>query len=125
MTQIKIYAENMLLIAKGYKQFKPTIKPLADFGLQKRFDVENGKRYFINVWVYDNSPLQDRYEGWSMWGFQPDVQSTMEDGTIFDVACHHTNNAKWGVTSIEQLEAFYYNMWEKLGCKYYEKWGEI
>ena len=30
-------------IAKGYKQFKSTIKPLADFGLQKRF--------IRNAWV--------------------------------------------------------------------------
>ena len=56
-------------IAKGYKQFKSTIKPLADFGLQKRFDDENGKRYFITVWVYDNSAYMDSYEGLSMWSF--------------------------------------------------------
>ena len=111
-------------IAKGYKQFKSTIKPLADFGLQKRFDDENGKRYFITVWVYDNSAYMDRYEGWSMWSFQPDVQFKMEDGTTFDVVYHHTNNTQWGVTSIDDVEAFFYNMWEKLGCQYYEKWSE-
>lgn len=111
-------------IAKGYKQFKSTTKPLAAFGLQKRFDDDSGKRYFITVWVYDNSPFQDRFEGWVKYNFQPDVQFTMEDGTTFDVTHYHTNNAKWGVTSIDDVEAFFYNMWEKLGCEYYEKWGE-
>ena len=54
--------------------------------------------------------------------FQPDVQFTMEDGTTFDVVYHHTNNIQWGVTSIDDVEAFFYNMWEKLGCQYYETW---
>ena len=109
-------------IAQGYKKFTSNLKPHIAFGLQKRFDDDEGKRYFITVWVYDNSPFQDRYEGWAKYSFQPDVQFTMEDGTTFDVVCHHTNNVKWGVTSIDDVEAFFYNMWEKLGCQYYEKW---
>jgi len=44
--------------AQGYERFKSTIKPHVAFGLQKRFDDETGKKYFITVWVYDH---EDEY----------------------------------------------------------------
>lgn len=108
--------------AQGYKRFNTTIKPLAVFGLQKRFDDEVGKRYFINVWVYDNTTYMDRYEGWSRWSFQPEVQFNTTLENTFDVTLRHKNNEKWGVTPIEQVEEFFNVMWNRMKCGYYEKW---
>ena len=109
-------------IAQGYKKFTSNFKPHATFGLQKRFDDEVGKRYFINVWVYDNTTYMDRYEGWSHWSFQPEVQFNTTLENTFDVTLHHKNNEKWGVTPIEQVEEFFNVMWNITKCGYYEKW---
>lgn len=111
--------------AKGYKRFSNTHRILGDycsFGLQKRFDDEVGKRYFITVWVYDNTAYMDKYEGWSRWSFQPEVQFNTTLENTFDVTLHHKNNEKWGVTPVDQVEAFFLKMWKDMDCDYYEKW---
>ena len=109
-------------IDKGYKKLTSSFKPYAAFGLQKRFDDDIGKCYFITVWVYDNTQYLDRHENRSKWGFQPEIQFTTKDDKTFDVTFHHRNDLKWGVTSIEEVEAFFYNMWEDMDCDYYETW---
>ena len=109
-------------IDQGYKKFTSTLRPLAAYGLQKRFDDEVGKRYFITVWVYDNTAYMDKYEGWSRWSFQPEVQFNNTLENTFDVTLHHKNNEKWGVTPIEQVEEFFNVMWNRMKCEYYEKW---
>ena len=119
-------------IAQGYKKFTSDFKSHTAFGLQKRFDDEAGKKYFITVWVYD---YEDDYhkqfvnlgywrDKFSRYGYQPDVQLTTQDGDTFDVQFHFRNDGEWGVTSIEQLETFFDKMWRDMGCGYYEKWGE-
>lgn len=42
-------------INQGYKKFHSTFKEYADYGLQKLIKDEVGKKYFITVWVYENS----------------------------------------------------------------------
>ena len=107
--------------AQGYKRFNTTIKPHAAFGLRKRFDDEIGKRYHITVWVYDNTPYMDKYTGHDRWSFQPEVQFN-ENNTTFDVQYFHRNSVQWGVTSIDQVEAFFLKMWKNMDCDYHEKW---
>ena len=115
--------------AKGYKRFKSTIKPNVAFGLQKRFDDETGKKYFITVWVYDNEDdyhsqfmnLPQWKDQFSRYSFQPDVQFE-RDNTPFDVTLYFRNSEKWEVTSIEYVEKFYEKMWKDMDCDYYEKW---
>ena len=117
-------------IAQGYKKFTSNFKPHVAFGLQKRFDDDEGKRYFITVWVYDH---EDDYhkqfmnlghwrDKFSRYSYQPDVQFTTQNGDTFDVQFHFRNSGEWGVTSIEQLEAFFHKMWKDMWCDYYEKW---
>ena len=116
-------------IAKGYKKFTSNFKPLAAFGLQKRFDDDNGKRYFITIWVYDHEDeYHKRFMGLPQWqqhfsryGFQPDVQFE-RDNIPFDVTLHFSNSEQWGVTSIEYVEKFYEKMWRDMACDYYETW---
>ena len=79
--------------AQGYKRFKSTIKPNVAFGLQKRFDDEIGKKYFITIWVYDyEDDYHKRFMNLSRWkdqfsryGFQPDVQFTCNE-VPFDIS---------------------------------------
>lgn len=115
--------------AQGYKRFKSTIKPSAAFGLQKRFDDEVGKKYFITIWVYDH---EDDYhkrfmdlprwkDQFSRYGFQPDVQLACND-VPFDISLHFSNSNKWGVTPIEYVERFFEKMWRDMDCDYYETW---
>lgn len=108
-------------IAQGYKKFTSNYKPHTAFGLQKRFDDEIGKRYYITVWVYDNTLYMDKYTGYDRWSFQPEVQFNANN-TTFDVQYFHRNSVQWGVTSIEQVEAFFLKMWKNMDCDYYEKW---
>lgn len=106
--------------AQGYKRFNSAIKPHAVFGLRKRFDDDEGKRYYITVWVYDNTPYMGKYTGYDRWSFQPEVQFNANN-TTFDVQYFHRNSVQWGVTSIEQVEAFFHKMWKDMACDYYEK----
>ena len=100
--------------AKGYKRFESTFKPNAAFGLQKRFDDEIGKKYFITIWVYDHEDEYHRQfmglpqwkDQFSRYGFQPDVQFTYSD-IPFDISLHFSNSDKWGVTPIEYVERFF------------------
>ena len=39
----------------GYKKYYGGHLNNADFLLQKRFDDEVGKKYFIDIWVYEHS----------------------------------------------------------------------
>ena len=110
-------------IAKGYKKFKASLYPNAEYGLQKMFGDENGKRYYINVWVYDRHSRASQSffpEDVARWGFQPEVQFSINDETI-DVAYHHKNSERWGVISIDSVEDFFQKLWTTMKCDYYEK----
>ena len=49
------------ILARGYKEFKPT--PFHNSGIvkcfQKRFDDDNGKKYFIDIHKWDFSMYPD------------------------------------------------------------------
>ena len=41
----------------GYKRYNGNHFNNADFLLQRRFDDANGKKYFIDIWVYEYSNM--------------------------------------------------------------------
>jgi len=69
-------------IDQGYKKFHSSFKEYAAFGLQKLIQDEVGKKYYISVWVYENSKRSYFMEGMQEVSFAPDVQFRMhkEDG---------------------------------------------
>ena len=107
-------------IDAGYKRFNQVkhVREYADFGLQKRFDDEIGKKYFITVYVYDNS--QHKARGYDMqdYSFSPDIQFVLGDGKP-------TINLEIGmdkITTIVEVEQMVEQFWLMLGSVYYEKY---
>lgn len=102
------------LLAAGYKPFKSKHKQYTDQGYQKSFDDEQGKRYFITVWEYDNTPYKHTCPQLNDFNYAPDSQ--FEIGTIaFNVEMITPE-------SVEEMEAFFERMWVQMGCDYYERW---
>ncbi len=64
-------------IAKGYRKLELTSfqkqHTLADYMLCKTIDDGRGKKYSIDIYVYDYSK-QERFKDWPKYGFQPEVQ---------------------------------------------------
>ena len=114
-TQGQLTVEQFL--EKGYKRFENNLSlNRSAFGLQKRFDDELGKKYYITVWVYDYSKI-DSAMGLR---FAPDVQFVLKStGEYVDIKLHQGTN-----TSVDSIETFYENLWKVLDCKYYELWSE-
>lgn len=104
-------------IAAGYKRFEfsdRTLNKLADFGLQKRFDDEEGKKYFITVYVYDWSKYPQHHG--DPFGFMPDVQFRLgNDAPTFDI----TMNGTFDIAIVEKEMK---RLWEHFGKPYYDKW---
>ena len=102
----------------GYKQFPSSGLNNSDFGLQKLIGDEFGKRYYITVWVYDWA----KYEKYNLpyrISFAPDVQLRLENGTNVDVLMLLNQDS-----TIEDIESFYNDMWEKFNCHYYERYND-
>lgn len=101
------------LLAAGYKRFtQSNLWQFTNVGWQKRFDDAKGKKYFITIAEYDNSQYPDLYELRGRYSFQPETQFEA-NGVTFDVQMHSPK-------SIEEMQAFFENMWYSLGCDYYE-----
>lgn len=105
-------------IEAGYKRFTGSGLNKSDFGLQKLISDEKGKRYYITVWVYDWIKYP-QYEGRSRFSFLPDVQLKLQNDIHFNVQMLLNLDS-----TIQDIESFYNETWEKFNCKYYEKWGE-
>lgn len=104
----------------GYKRYNTQHK-YADFLLQKRIDDEAGKKYFIDVWVYDHSS-RDYYShnpSLPSISFQPEVQFQRGEKMTLDVT--FIMNQDSTIAEIEQeVECF----WLFLERPYYEKFDE-
>ena len=101
-------------IQAGYKKFQNTAGKLADFGLQKLFADEHGKRYYLTVWAYDWKDYPNIYQQ-HPWGFEPDVQ--------FTGSKYKTSNVQLIIddsTTVKEIEDTYEAFWEMLGKPYYE-----
>lgn len=114
-------------LTAGYKRFALTDNPLnkhADFGLQKLFSDDIGKRYYITVYVYDRS----HYPGYP-WeesepephGFMPTAQFHV--GKTDDNSRYPFFNLEMnGTFTIAECEAWFNKAWEMFGKPYYSEW---
>ena len=107
-------------LSAGYKRFelrKPLTKS-ADFGLQKLFRDDTGKRYYITVYVYDRTrypgyPWQDAFP--EPYGFMPTAQfNLVEHEAFFNVEMN-------GKIDIAEMEVWFELLWERFGNPYYSK----
>lgn len=112
------------LLERGYKQYKPM--PYLDnesivAKFQKRFDDDFGKKYFIDVakWSYDFIPVSQRDEWWKPYSYEYDLYVTMfgeKEKPIY---------LKFGTSwTLEEVEAFAEDFFEKMKPNYYEDWDE-
>lgn len=113
-------------IAAGYKRFETRNNSLnknSDFGLQKLFRDEIGKRYYITVYVYDRT----RYPGYpwlekepQQYGFMPTAQFHTNDTTFFNIEMNQVS----GPFNIAEMEEWFDSLWRFFGKPYYRKDGE-
>ena len=110
-------------LSAGYKRFElhdKSLNKLADFGLQKLFRDDTGKRYYITVYAYDRS----RYPGYPWedalpepYGFMPTAQFNLtlgEHRVFFNVEMN-------GKIDIAEMEVWFELLWEMFGKPYYSK----
>lgn len=104
----------------GYKRYDGNHLNNSDFLLQKRFTDEAGKKYFIDVWVYEHSKYEyyRRNSALPPVAFQPEVQFQREVDMTLNVTLLMNNDST--ITEVEQqveclwlfLEKPYYSKWE-------------
>lgn len=112
------------LLERGYKQYAPT--PVIDSDLivakfQKRFDDDFGKKYFINVkkWSHDFVPEYRRDKWWKPFTYEYEVYTTMfSDEEPMQIQFY----SSW---TLEQVEKFMEEFFEKMKPNYYESWDEV
>ena len=99
----------------GYKRFSSSNINYSEYGLQKCVSDGKGKKYHINVWVYDCSkyPKVDK-QHWIR--FAPDVQLSNKNFR-FDTGLFQNDE-----TTVSSIEQFYEDIWVKMECNYYELW---
>lgn len=111
---------DLYLLEHGYKPYSPTgldnDSIVAKF--QKRFDDDFGKKYFIDVskWSQYYVPESRRDSWWTPYVYEYDVYTSMneDENPIY---------LKFGTSwSLEQVEDFMENFFEKIKPNYYESW---
>jgi len=103
-------------IDKGYKRFELVdglFDRNADFVLQKCFKDEQGKKFYITVYVYDRDKYlikdhPDRY------GFMPTAQFELRDNKPF------FNLEMNGTFTIDECERWFEDAFRFFGSPYYE-----
>lgn len=105
-------------LLNGYKRYDGGSSSLksADYLLQKCIRDDNGKKYYITVYVYDYTRYNHPHL--TGLGYMPDVQFR-EDGVCptVDITYHDDKD-----TTLESLEAFYESMWDHLGKPYCDRY---
>jgi len=106
-------------IDSGYEKFSAVrhVKPYAAFGLQKLISDHIGKRYYITVFVYDNTnhKASGRMPETSPdYSFSPDVQFSGEINTTCVELIMHENS------TIKDVEIHFDILWNALGKPYDE-----
>lgn len=109
-------------INKGYHAYNPTPfdSNSVEKRYQKRFDDEIGKKYFIDIIVWDNSfvPQDRRDKWWSPFGYEYSTQLYRKDShDAVDFLFH----SSW---TLEQVEEHLEKLFDTGLYDYYEKWDE-
>lgn len=105
----------------GYRRYDGRNLNNADFLLQKRFDDTEGKKYYIDVQVYEWEKYKSygRNPALPSVSFQPEVQFQRQEDMTLNVTFLMDENST--ITDVEkEVEA----MWVFLGKPYYEKWED-
>lgn len=119
----KEYYTDEDFINRGYKKYNktPFDSNSVMYNFQKRFDNENGKKYFINIHKIDNRWMEDRYENQSWYRpFTHEYSCQLyrkETHDALDIVFH----SNW---NIEQVEEFVEKMFKSGELDYYERWDE-
>ena len=106
--------------AAGYHRFNSKQwREYAAYGLQKRFDDERGKKYFIEVYVYDNRDLMQRGHPGPEFSWEAELHVS-SDGTE-----RYDRLQFWGqYESLDEFHAHADRFWEFAGKPYYELFDE-
>ena len=108
-------------ITAGYKWHDVSNHDLhkhASYLLQKRFDDEEGKKYFITVYCYDRSKYPPPHNKGI--GYMPTAHFTLGDNMpFFNVEMNGIESWDGGVNGVE---AWFDALWKGFGKPYYEKW---
>lgn len=109
------------LIERGYKQYPPSTvdSDIVVALFQKRFDDKFGKKYFINAHKNDMSFVPESHRGnyWQPFTYDFEVQVTFGEDE------RAVNLEMFSGWTIEQVEKFMEEFFEKMGPNYYESWG--
>lgn len=109
------------ILEKGYKQYEPLKGLDNDYVVarfQKRFDDDFGKKYFINIikWSHDYIPACRRNDWRTPFSYEYEIQFSMfESENALDLHLH----SSW---TLEEVEKFVENFFEKIKPNYYENW---
>ena len=115
-------------IAAGYKRYEVRNKQmnkLADFLLQKRFDDDVGKKYFITVYCYDRTKYPEphvRFFKDKPIAYTPTAQFVLDDNLPhFNIEMNAVETLPGGIRAIEDwFEVF----WKVFRQPYYEKYAD-
>lgn len=105
----------------GYRRWDGSRLNNADFLLQKRFDDAQGKKYYLDVWVYEWYKYASfhNHPGANKVGFQPEVQFQRQEDMTLNVTFLMNQDS-----TIQDVEQQAEKLWVFLGKPYYEKWSE-
>ena len=105
----------------GYKRYDRDFLNKSDFLLQKRFDDEAGKKYFIDIWVYEHSKQSYYRENLNIpaVSFQPEVQFRRDPDITMNVTFILNHDS-----TIAEIEQQFECLWLFLEKPYYERWSE-
>lgn len=112
------------LLERGYKEYPPS--PVLDNEsivkkFQKRFDDDFGKKYFIDVakWSHDYVPINRRDKWWTPFSYAYHLYVSMfeeEEKPIY---------LEFGTSwTLEEVEKFAEDFFNKMEPNYYESWDE-
>lgn len=108
------------LIKHGYRQYEPTKFDHSDVvaRFQKRFDDNFGKKYFIDVLKWSNYYVPDerRDNWWKPYTYEYEVQVN------FGKEENYLNLKFFYGWSLEDVEKFMEDFFEKMKLNYYESW---
>lgn len=111
------------ILERGYKPYKPN--PVLDSDsivakFQRRFDDDFGKKYFIDIakWSHDYIPENRRDKWWTPFSYTYHLYVSMfeEEKPIY-----FEFGTSW---TLEEVENFTEEFFEKMKPNYYENWNE-
>lgn len=116
--------DDKYLLEHGYKQYKPL--PVIDnesivAKFQKRFDDDFGKKYFIDIakWSHDYVPEYRRDEWWTPYSYAYHLYVTMFEEKEKPIYLEF--GTSW---TLEEVEEFAEDFFNKMEPNYYEDWDE-